>query len=120
MPRGIGTKGLRKGLPFKIKKDDELLKESIYNILTTRKGERLGNPTFGTTIYRYLFQPHIQEFWDAIKLEIVKDIESQEPRVEILSIEYITDAEKNKISLYIVFKSRINATIQELAILDVA
>ena len=119
MPKGIGTKGLRTGQTFKLKSDDELLKESIYNILTTRKGERVGNPEFGTNLYRFLFQPHVEFYWEAIKLEIKKDIESQENRVILTDIYYIPDEEEHKLSIYVIFLSLITGNLNDLTIADV-
>ena len=95
MPSGIGTSGLPEYLPFKIKKDNDLIIESIYNILTTRKGERVGNPEFGTDLYRYVFNSHLEQYWESVKLEIIKGIEQFEPRVIVLNVEFIKDETNN-------------------------
>ena len=118
MPIGIGTGGLTSDQVFKLKTDNELLAESIYNILTTRKGERVGNREFGTDLCRQLFNPNVEQYWEAIKLEIVKDIELFEPRVIVLDIQYVADYEEQKLSLYVTFLSLLTQTVEEIGVLE--
>jgi phage baseplate assembly protein W len=115
---GIGTSGLSREQVFKLKQDNELIKESIYNILTTNKGERAGNPAFGTDLNRLLFNPNLETYWEAVKLEIIKDIELWEPRVVVLTVEFMADQENNKLTLYVFFINIINQELDVLAIKD--
>jgi phage baseplate assembly protein W len=119
MPKGVSTKGLFGGQTFKVKSDIELLKESIYNILTTRKGERAGNPDFGTDLDRLLFNPNLEPYWEAIKLELIKEVELWEPRVAILSMDFVADTDNNKVSLYVYFVDLLTKQVDGLAAMNI-
>jgi len=119
MPTGIGTSGLAPGQVFKVKTDRELLIESVYNILTTQKGERAGNREYGTDLNRLVFNPHMEQYWEAIKLEIIKSVEYWEPRVSILSVEYIGDPDNNKLTLIVAFLNLLTEEAEILAVEDI-
>ena len=40
-----------------VSKDASAIKQAIVNLLLTNKGERLMNPTYGSDIRKYLFEP---------------------------------------------------------------
>ena len=40
-----------------VSKDASAIKQAIVNLLLTNKGERLMNPTYGSDIRSYLFEP---------------------------------------------------------------
>ena len=117
--KGVSTKGLLPGQTFKVKTDNELIKESIFNILTTNKGERVGNPEFGTELDKLLFNPNLEQYWEAIKLEVVKDIETWEPRVAILSIEFVADQDNNKVTLFVTFINLLTKELDSLVAGDI-
>jgi len=117
--KGLGTSGLPTALPFQVKSDNELLKEDIYNILTTRKGERIGNPDFGTDLHKMIFQPNVEQYQDAIKLEIVKNIESQLPLVKIINLELLSDMENSKVTVVILFISLLTNTEETVIVGDI-
>jgi len=118
MATGIGTSGLLTGQVFKIKTDSELIKESIYNILTTNKGERAGNREFGTDLQKLVFNPNLEQYWEAIKLEIMKDVEIWEPRVAILDVEYTSEPDNNKLTLVVLFLNLLTQETEVLAVED--
>lgn len=104
-----------KNQPFSIVEDNDAIKESIFNILTTRKGEIPGNPTFGTSIYKYLFEPNLEQFWDALKLEIIKEIQEFEPRAYVTNVEFVAD--NHNLALIIAFVSLLDYT-QDIAVIS--
>jgi phage baseplate assembly protein W len=60
--------------------DYELIKQDLLNHFNTRKGERLMNPTYGTTIWDSLFEP----LTPAVKQQISDDINrilASDPRI---------------------------------------
>lgn len=59
--------------------DVQLIKQDIMNALTTRRGERVMRPNFGTDIFDYLFEP-IDDVRDLIHDEVERVL-SFEPRV---------------------------------------
>lgn len=70
----------KNGIVFS-KDEKELIKENIKRILTTRKGERVNNPEFGSRLKEFLFMP--QMYVDDLMLEIRSSIEQWEPRVKV-------------------------------------
>lgn len=69
-----------------IRKNSEAVKQSIRNILLTRKGERRFDPNFGSPIYDYLFENYTDIAKVVLKDEIFRVISFYEPRVNILDI----------------------------------
>lgn len=61
--------------------EKELIKENIKRILTTRKGERVNNPNFGSLVKTFLFMPQV--YASDIMNEIKFSIEKWEPRVKV-------------------------------------
>ena len=61
------------------KTEAQLIGENIKRILTTRPGERVGEPDFGSHVLDYLFMPQLQI--NDLILEILSSINRQEPRV---------------------------------------
>lgn len=60
--------------------DFALIKQDLINHFHVRQGERLENPTFGTIIWDYIFEPLTEES----KQAIVKDVETiinYDPRI---------------------------------------
>ena len=63
--------------------DENSLIQNVYNILLTRKGERLFNPHFGTTIESRIFSLMSEDDEINILQECYSAIEEYEPRVAI-------------------------------------
>lgn len=55
--------------------------ENVKRILTTRRGERVGNLAFGSDVSKYLFMPQLSI--DDLIDEIVNSINRCEPRVDV-------------------------------------
>ena len=65
-------------------------------LLTTAKGELLGDPNFGCKLYEMLFDPVSKNLHEIIKQEIVDAINTYETRVEIKENNIdITENEEN-------------------------
>ena len=61
--------------------EKELIRENIKRILTTRKGERVNNPAFGSLLKTFLFMPQV--YASDVMAEIKSSIERWEPRVKV-------------------------------------
>jgi len=57
--------------------------QSVYNIITTRKGERLFNPLFGVNLEDELFELNDAGTQERIKIAISSGISEFEPRVTV-------------------------------------
>ena len=69
-----------------VSKDASAIKQAIVNLLLTNKGERLMNPTYGSDIRSYLFEPMDYGTANQIKNNISDTIETFEPRIRVLQI----------------------------------
>jgi phage baseplate assembly protein W len=61
------------------KSEFQLIGENIKRILNTRKGERVGEPDFGSNVMTYLFMPDM--LCSDLIAEIISSIQRNEPRV---------------------------------------
>lgn len=60
--------------------DIECIRQDIINHFSTRKGERVMNPTYGTIIWDAIFEPLTEDLRNALSDDIRKIIQS-DPRV---------------------------------------
>ena len=76
-----------KDIPLTEDKDSVLDAESVFqavnNILSTKKGERLFLPEFGSLLEELLFEPIDDDTAFLIKTELIRAIEEWDPRVQI-------------------------------------
>ena len=67
---------------------------NIKNLLLTVRGERLGNPTFGSDLTRILFEPDVEDIGSVIEETIRASVSEWLPFVNIKSIK-TTSSERN-------------------------
>jgi len=79
----------------------EQTKSNIKNLLLTVKGERLGNPTFGSDLMKAVFQQMDSDTEDQIEEAIRSAISEFLPHVIVRSIEFSSN--KNTITPRIIF-----------------
>ncbi len=86
--------------------DLDSIKQSIYNILTTRKGTRLFLADFGSNLEGYLFEPMDAVVEYMIYTEVIDAISRWEPRVLIdQSTSYVEqDPDYHVYTVYLVFQ----------------
>ena len=86
---------------------------NIKNLLLTRRGERLGNPTFGSELMAVLFEPMGDELETKIEEAIRASLSEFLPFVNLLDIKF--SRSENTISPKIIFTMDIdNTAIEEL------
>lgn len=78
-----------------VKKDEADIKQSVANLLSTMKGERLFNPQIGSNLERLLFEPLDAASVTTLQKEITFTIETFEPRVSMNEITVFIDYENN-------------------------
>jgi uncharacterized protein len=71
---------------FRIKEDEEAMRESISRILITLPGERINNPLFGSRVREFLFA-FDSVMQEEVKSEINRAVSRWEPRVTISHID---------------------------------
>lgn len=78
-----GFSSIGKSQPFTELTDTALIKRDILNHFNTRKGSRVMRPTYGSSLWDYIFEPFDQLTKDAI-YEDVNTVITSDPRVEVL------------------------------------
>jgi phage baseplate assembly protein W len=91
---GLGTDAVQSG-DILVDYDVEAIKNSLRNIFTTKKGQKILNPAFGSALEQYLFTQITEANAKAIGNEILNDISKNEPRVEVSNIIVNAKEEQN-------------------------
>ena len=81
----------------------EAIDNSISNIIFTTKGEKVGDPEFGTNVKRLLFRPIDSITEHLIKSDIMDNIERYEPRVEVDHISIVGDEDFNYYKVQVLY-----------------
>lgn len=77
---------------FVMSEDEQSVKESIYLILMTQKGERLMRPEFGSRTSDYVFSDTNLTMLHIMARELERDISRNEPRVRDVKIQMDYDS----------------------------
>jgi phage baseplate assembly protein W len=88
------------------------LKSNVRNLLLTKKGERIGQPNFGTNLHRLLFEPNDDSLEDKIFQAVDSAIRLWLPQLSINEINIeATDEMKdlNEVSVSITFTANYNS-----------
>lgn len=72
---------------FKMAYYEEDIKESIYIILMTQKGERVMLPEFGCNIQDYIYQLPNTTYLNLLKVEVLNALTKWEPRITQITID---------------------------------
>jgi phage baseplate assembly protein W len=88
-----------------IRVDNDILavKNSVRNILTTKKGEKILAPEFGSSLEQYLFEPVSEVYARMIGQEILNDIENFEPRIRVQKIKVVPQPDENQYQILVVY-----------------
>ena len=87
---------------LKVSYDIGAVTNSLVNILTTRKRQKILDPEFGLRLEDYLFEPVSEMVAQEIENEITEAIENFEPRVRLQTVSVVPypDDYKYEINLY--------------------
>ena len=85
-------------------KDSADIKQSIKNLLLTRKGERLFNSNIGTSLSDLLFEPVDYGTADTIRDEIKYVIRNYERRIQILELSVNINFEENGYDISLIYE----------------
>lgn len=90
-----------------IKYDRDVIIQSIKTILATITGERVRSP-LGSSLIKMLFEPVNQENVIVMKQKILRDIQTYEPRVDILNLQVQAYPDNNR------YEVKMNLRIRKL------
>jgi phage baseplate assembly protein W len=81
----------------------EHTKSNIINVLSTKRGERIGRPEFGTELETLLFEPMSEQLEADIRQEINSAVERSLPYVNITSLNVRRDESRKLAAVEIDF-----------------
>ena len=91
-------------LPNVVDNDLEAIKNSVRNIFSTRKGQKLLTPEFGSSLEQYLFEPITEIYARAIGDDILTSLEKYEPRIEVLKVFVLPNPDQNQYNISVAYK----------------
>lgn len=95
-----------KGLSYT--EDITRINQSLFLIFETPKGSRLMMPEFGSDLPKYRFDPLDRVLLERIRYTINEDVKRWEPRINLVSIEFLAEAQDiDNSTLYISLTYRI-------------
>ena len=92
---------------IKISEHEEDIKEAIWVILSTSKGERVMRPDFGCGIYDFVFDVINTATMGLIEASVREALTLWEPRIELVTVNISVDkAEEGKLLISIDYRIR--------------
>jgi len=82
-----------------IKRDVEAVKQSVRNILLTRRGEKFFDPDFGGSLTEFLFELFDPIVEAEMEERIINTLRNYEPRVKVLSVDITDLSYRNALNL---------------------
>ena len=99
----------------------EQAKSNIKSLLLTNKGERLGNPTFGTNLLSLVFSQENTDLESRVEEEIRASMSEFLPFINIVSIETnFSDTNKNVANVTLEFTLNVDVTSKDSLSLDLS
>jgi phage baseplate assembly protein W len=87
-----------------VSEDIQAIRNSIYNIFSTKNGEKLLNPIFGSSLEQYLFENVSPAMGQLIGDNILNSLQEYEPRIEVLKVSVIPKPEDNQYDVKVFFR----------------
>lgn len=89
--------------------DEESVRQSIYIILSTTKGERVMRPTFGCNLHELVFAVNNRATQATAAFEVREALEAWEPRIDLLEVEATAGGDRGE-QLLISIEYRVRST----------
>jgi phage baseplate assembly protein W len=111
----------KSGFFYRTKTSLEQAKSNIKNLLLTKKGERLGNPDFGSDLFRVVFEQEGDDIESKVEEAIRSSMSRFLPFIIIDEIETaFSDRNPNVVNVSISFSINIDTTEKEKLSFDVS
>lgn len=81
--------------------DEEAIRNSLRNLFTTQKGQRILFPDYGMSFYDILFEPVSEIHALAIQLRLQEEIPKCEPRVSVVQCKVEPLPDENRYNVYL-------------------
>ncbi len=84
--------------------DEEAIKASLRNLVSTKNFERPFHPEIGCQLYGLMFENMYPSVYQTLKKTIFDVVEKFEPRVQMLDVKISETPDKNSIDVSMTFK----------------
>ena len=86
---------------FQTSNSRDVIKADIFMLLTTRKGERVMLPDYGSSVPKLLFEPNDSVTRSLLNQVILSDLEKWEPRVKVTSIDISFSDDGHELNVHV-------------------
>ncbi len=93
---------------------EESIRESIYLIIMTRKGERVMRPDFGCDIHQYMFENINYTLLCVMQRAVEEALIQWEPRISEVAVEAAASEEENTIQLTVRYRIRASSVYSQM------
>lgn len=94
------------------------IKSNLINLILTRKGERVYQPTFGSNLHSLVFAQMDQEYEQKVKQAVVSAVKIWMPFLNIQEQIVTRDDNRNSTLIEVTFSLRSNVDITETIIVE--
>jgi uncharacterized protein len=94
--------------------DDQLIRDSLIQLVLTRRGERIMRPDVGSNALAFLFEPNDIVLEQTLRAELRAVITKYEPRVQLQAVDIERNTEEGTLTLtlvYIVLASQTSSSV---------
>jgi phage baseplate assembly protein W len=83
--------------------NEKSVNQSLKNLIMTNLGERLFQPSVGSNVYNYMFEPNLKHYLTSLEKYIENTIKINEPRVNAQEITVSENIDGHSIQIKIVY-----------------
>jgi phage baseplate assembly protein W len=126
---GIGiTLPIRRGNSGYFEASTDILpqvKSNFKNLIMTRLGERVAQPEFGCRIWEYIFEQWEPETVQGVRDSVIEAVDRWMPYLELLQVDIQSGndnlaKDRHTINLYVRYRIRENADLEDEIVIPVA
>ena len=94
--------------------DQDVVMQSLVQIVITNRGERVMRPDFGTRVLSLLFEGNNATLAEEISADVMTAVGKFEPRVIVKTVDVVQDEETGATTLTLNYIDRITRTAQQV------
>ena len=94
-------------------------RSNFKNLILTKKGERVNQPTFGCDLWKIMFEQITEETIDNARLVVVEAIDTWLPFIELVDFQLKQTAEENLLYISCLYRFRSNPNVTDQALVRV-
>ena len=90
------------------------VRQSIFLILATSRGERVMRPDFGAGLADFLFEPVTATTAERVRNRVRESLIDWEARIDVLEVRVDTGTERNRLDITVEYRVRATNTLHNL------